>query len=209
MSAHRTSALRNTCNTVKSLGDAAAAVSTEPRSGLSRSREVTCMELVEKASIRAVIFRCGKFLPRRPFGVSARNWCHFTVRPRPRQQPPIQSGASSSYVPASPSAGVGRPTYRTMDPPGLEMCSLTNQVGGLAATAVVSAASDQCRWEFLAGGRHTHAGALARSLPLPWRPWVVIARGKFAVKTFDQPREPCGRPVVSLCLTPPELSRSG
>ena len=77
------------------------------RSGLSRSQEMTRTELVKTTSIRAAIFSSTKALPRTPLRVSAQNWCHFTVPPRPRTLPPIQSGALSGYVVASLSVGVG------------------------------------------------------------------------------------------------------
>ena len=57
------------------------------RSGLSRSQEVTRTELVEAATIRDAIFRSTKAPPRTPLGMSVRNWCHFTVPPRPRTRP--------------------------------------------------------------------------------------------------------------------------
>jgi hypothetical protein len=56
---------------------------TESRSGLSRSQEVTRTDLVEAATIRDAIFRSAKAPPRTPLGMSARNWCYFTVPPRP------------------------------------------------------------------------------------------------------------------------------
>ena len=93
------------------------------RSGLSRSQEVTRTELVEAATIRDAIFRSTKAPPRTPLGMSVRNWCHFTVPPRPRTRPPIQQGAPSGYFVASLSVGVGRPTCRTRDPAGVEVCA--------------------------------------------------------------------------------------
>lgn len=93
------------------------------RSGLSRSQEVTRTELVEAATIRDAIFRSTKAPPRTPLGMSVRNWCHFTVPPRPRTRPPIQQGAPSGYSLASLSVGVGRPTCRTRDPAGVEVCA--------------------------------------------------------------------------------------
>ena len=84
-----------------------ASLTTESLSGLSRSQEMTRTELVKTTSIRAAIFSSTKALPRTPLRVSAQNWCHFTVPPRPRTLPPIQSGALSGYVVASLSVGVG------------------------------------------------------------------------------------------------------
>ena len=71
----------------------AVSLTTELRSGLSRSQEVMYTGLVETASIRDDIFRSTKAPPRTPLGVSAWNWCHFTVPPRPSMSPSIQSGA--------------------------------------------------------------------------------------------------------------------
>ena len=57
------------------------------RLGLSRSQEVTRTELAEAATIRDAIFRSAKALPRTTIGMSERNWCHFTIPPRPRTHP--------------------------------------------------------------------------------------------------------------------------
>ena len=50
---------------------------------------------------------------RRLFGEGTRNWCHFTVPPRPRTRTPIQLGAPASYVVAYASGG-----RRSADVPG-------------------------------------------------------------------------------------------